>query len=475
MPVPEAGIRNEHVRGTERERVRVRAARLVVGAGRKVIANGEVVFAGGVIDAVQRRGAHSRQDEVLTFDFGDATITPGLIDAHVHLSLRLGEDLGAHAAAPLEAVREHAARSRQLLRQGVTTVRDLGCRADMVQELLRLRRTGCVDGPGAITEPGIGVLVAGPPVTSRRGHFWPIGIEVAGPAEAAAATRLLTANGSDVIKVMVTGGVTTPGTRIGRAQLDVAEVTAVVDTAHAAGKMVAAHAHGTEGIAIAVLAGVDTIEHCSWTDTTGAVTEPAPALLDAMAASGQSIVTAGPLIPDLVTWVRTGRLPDTAPARRQLALWANARRAHEHGVNVTVGTDAMFGALADNRELAARLAGLTELAGFDRLDAIELATGNAARALGTERLGVLQPSASADIAVFPGDLTADLRGLTAPLAVWKGGIAVKIPDPGAVLGTPAAIGRRRGKGLPESGNGKGAGTAGRHRESREIHPARRLA
>jgi imidazolonepropionase-like amidohydrolase len=422
--------------------VRVRASRLVVGAGREVITNGQVVFAGGIIEAVQRAGEKSCQDEVLAFDFGDATITPGLIDPHVHLSLRLGEDLEVHAAAPLEKVCEHAARiSQQLLSQGVTTVRDLGCRADMVWELQCLRWPGCAGGAGPIAEPAIGVLIAGPPVTSRRGHFWPIGIEVAGSAEAAAATRVLTAQGSDVIKVMVTGGSTTPGTRMGHAQLDLAEVTAVVDAAHAAGKTVAAHAHGTEGIAIAVLAGVDTIEHCSWTDTTGAVTEPAPALLDAMAATGQSIVTAGPLRPDLVTWVRTGRLPDTAATRRQLALWANARRAHEHGVNVTVGTDAMFGAMADNRELAARLAGLTELAGFDRLDAIELATGNAARALGAGRLGVLRPSASADIAVFPGDLTADLRGLTAPLAVWKRGISVKIPDRQDAGCVPVKVGR----------------------------------
>ncbi len=138
----------------------------------------------------------------------------------------------------------------QLLRRGVTTVRDLGCRADVLPVLLEPR-----------TEPSTRIAASGPPVTSPRGHFWPLSLQVRGPDLIRAAVAELHSLGVDVIKVMATGGAMTAGTAMGRAQFDLAELTAAVEAAHARRLRVAAHAHGTEGIELAVVAGVDTIEH----------------------------------------------------------------------------------------------------------------------------------------------------------------------------------------------------------------------
>lgn len=401
------------------ETMRIRASRLVIGRARQVIHNGGLVISADSIAAVEPPGEDHWQRPVREIDFGPATIVPGLLDPHVHLSISAGEDLRAHSHAPGTAIVDRIRQvSRELLTRGITTVRDLGCRSDVLASLHE---------GGHSESPGSEVIASGPPITSRRGHFWPIGIEIDDPRSAAAATERLVAAGAKVIKVMATGGFLTPGTNVGRAQLGLPELAAIVDAAHAHDRRVAAHAHGTEGIALAVRAGVDTVEHCSWTDPTGAVTIADPNLLDAMAQAGQSIVSAGPLCSDMLAWFHHRQFADTPPIRRQLALWENALRAHHHGVTVALGTDSMFGALPETRDLEARLTALVELAGWDRLDALQLVTGNAARVLGDPHRGIIAPNAVADIAVFPGDLTTDLSGLTTPLAVWKHGTLVASP------------------------------------------------
>jgi imidazolonepropionase-like amidohydrolase len=185
---------------------------------------------------------------------------------------------------------------------------------------------------------------------------------------------------------------------------------------------VAAHAHAAEGIAQAVAAGVDTIEHCSWADRDGEIGPPSEALFAEMAARGQTVVSAGPLSGDMLTWFESGELPDTYRVRRQLALWRNARAAARAGVTVALATDSVFGAVADARDLDYRVRALTGLLDWPAVDVLEMVTGNAALALGRGDLGVLVEGAAADVAVFPGDLTRTPGHRPDPLAVWKGGL-----------------------------------------------------
>lgn len=390
----------------------IRAARLVAGRDRRVLRDAMVVVRGGLIEEVGP--AAGGLSDRCCLDLGDATLLPGLIDAHVHLSMAAGEGIEHYRDEDRSRLEERVrAARRQLLCRGVTTVRDLGSRADVLPALR---------APGA----GATVLAAGPPVTTPRGHFWPLALEVQGPDSVRAAVAELSGLGVDVVKVMATGGAMTPGTAIGRAQFDPAELAVLTRAAHERGLRVAAHAHGTEGIALAVAAGVDTIEHCSWADVDGEITTPDPALLEEMARRGQVIVSAGPLPPDLLTWFETGVLPHTYRSRRQLALWRNARAAVEAGVTVALATDSVFGAVPDARDLEYRVRALVGLLDWDVVGVLELVTGAAALALNDARRGVLEPGAVADLAAFRGDLTRSPDGLGTPIAVWQGGRPVAL-------------------------------------------------
>ena len=184
----------------------------------------------------------------------DATLLPGLIDCHVHLTLSGGGDwLGeANEPTPVAAwkVARHAAAT---LRGGFTTVRTLGGR-DRIEILLRDQiREGVMDGPR--------VLAAGKIVCMTGGHGWWIGREADGPDEVRKAVREQIKDGADVIKLMATGGVMTPGVEPGAAQLSEEELTAGVEEALKAGRRTASHAQGSSGILAAVRAGIHSIEH----------------------------------------------------------------------------------------------------------------------------------------------------------------------------------------------------------------------
>ena len=187
----------------------------------------------------------------------EGTLLPGLIDAHTHLVADSGvsalDRVAGYSAEEIEEVISRALRDQLLA--GVTTVRDLGD-----------RRFGVVDRrdqqlSGRVTEPTI--VASGPPLTSPGGHCHYMGGEVSGAGEIIGAVAERAKRGVDIIKVMASGGVNTPGTDVMLTQFTTAELQLIVDRAHAAGVAVTAHAHGTPAVEQAVAAGVDGIEHCS--------------------------------------------------------------------------------------------------------------------------------------------------------------------------------------------------------------------
>jgi len=287
----------------------ITAGRLLLGDGRVmdeaavVIEDGRIAWAGPERDAGRAAGGEAER-------FPGLCLVPGFIDAHVHLCFPYGTDLTAPPAQDTLAATV-ARGCRRLLAAGVTSVRDLGSAGRAVPDARDAIARGELTGPR--------IHCAGPPVTTAGGHLRSFGLAASGEGGVAAAVAEVAADGADTVKIVATGGAGTPGTPLGRAQFTTGELRAAVRAAAERGLLVAAHAHGTEGIERAVAAGVHTVEHCTWMDTAGEVGQPDPGVLAAMRLRGQTAVIAGPL-------------PGTHAQRvRTRAIWSNARLAREQG------------------------------------------------------------------------------------------------------------------------------------------------
>ncbi|MGH9022696.1 MAG: amidohydrolase family protein, partial [Acidimicrobiia bacterium] len=202
-------------------------------------------------------------------DLADVTLIPGLVDAHQHLCFdpfgdRIARIEHDDDETLFDCVRRAGATA---LRAGITTVRDLGDRGYLA---LRLRELS-----GAEPQLGPTVVASGPPITPTRGHCWFLGGEADGPLEVRAAVAERAANGVDVVKIMATGGLMTPGSGLHKPQYEAATLAVATRTAHAHGLPITAHAHGPQGIADAVEAGVDGIEHATFLTEDGIDFDPA--------------------------------------------------------------------------------------------------------------------------------------------------------------------------------------------------------
>ncbi|MCX3061733.1 amidohydrolase family protein [Streptomyces beihaiensis] len=390
----------------------ITAARVLAGAARHVVPDGAVLVRDGLIAGVGPREdvlRHAAADEP-RLDFPRGTVLPGLIDAHVHLCFDAGTDpvatfQGQDDETLLDAM---TARAGQLVAAGVTTVRDLGDRGG-----LALRLAGEVAAGRAV---GPRIVSAARPLTPPRGHCWFLGGEVSGLAEIRDLVRENAAAGAHVIKVMATGGgLTEGGARTWESQFCDEELAAVVDEAHRAGLPVAAHAHGSDGIAAAVDAGVDTIEHCTWLTADG---------VDVRADVVDRIVEKGIHVCPTVSpnW---RMLPKLLGTERVEPLFAAVRQMATAGARLIAGTDAgvqraRFGGLP---------AALTfyEHLGVPTDRVLAMATADAAAALGLDDVtGRLAVGYSADLLVVDGDPLADLAALTSVEAVVAAGRPVEV-------------------------------------------------
>jgi imidazolonepropionase-like amidohydrolase len=377
--------------------------------GKALVRPAAVIVDGDRIAAV---GAdlESRNNERL--DFAGATILPGLIDCHVHLSDAGLPDASVQDADPPSLrVLRMAGHARRTIEAGFTTVRDVGGRDHLEFGLRRAIEGGLVRGPRLILAGKIvSMTTAG--ASSWRGMYR----QANGVWDVTRAVREQVAAGADVIKLMATGAVLAPGhERPGTPQLTKDELEAIVRTAHGLGRRVAAHAHGIDGIRAAVAAGVDTIEHGTHLhedrDVARDMRRRGIFLVPTLTALEKMAKPEGPGIPADILAKARERLADR-DATFGLAL--------EEGLPIAMGTDA---ATPFNRhgENAGELVRMVEL-GMAPADAIASATSAAARALGRDDLGVLRPGALADLAIWDGDPLADIRRLVvSPRAVFVGG------------------------------------------------------
>jgi imidazolonepropionase-like amidohydrolase len=369
-----------------------------------------VLVDGGTIIGVEPASAAAPADCPVT-DLGTATLLPGLIDTHVHLCADGGpralDQLSELDADAVDAIISTSL--RQHLAAGVTTVRDLGDAGWAVVD----RHRGAGSGPT--------VVAAGPPLTSVQGHCWWLGGEVAGADRLRSAVRERAERGSDVVKIMASGGIMSPATDVLAPQFTPEELRTVVDEAHSLGLAVTAHAHPLAAVELCAAAGVDGIEHCSCFTDRGFAT---PAALAAELVEARTDVC-----PTL------GRAPGVTPPPQFLAVMARTGMTWERrlaqvtalldaGVRPVSGTDGGINPGKPHGILAEAVIDLVD-AGAPVDLALASATSAAARACGLEaRTGRLAAGLDADLLVVDGDPLSHVQALRAVRTVVSRGRSV---------------------------------------------------
>jgi len=402
------------------EVIALKAARLFDGTKETTVQNGVVIVEGGKIKAAGSGLSIPAGARVI--DLGDATLLPGFIDAHVHITGESGDNWYVDAINSLrQTVPEQSIRATVLARKtldaGFTSVRSVGA-GDWIDMGLRAAvDAGVVPGPRIVT--------AGHSLGARGGHcdsggfpYMAFGKEP-GIAEGIAsgadqfrdAVRIQHKYGANAIKVCATGGVLSLGDAVDSPQLTQGEMDALVEESHRLGLKAAAHAHGAEGAKVAIRAGIDSIEHGSFLDDEA---------LRMMKEKGTY------LVPTLMAGEYAGgrratrQYPPEIAAKAKAALEARSasfKKALSMGVKIAFGTDSGVSPHGRNAEEYALMVehGMSPGAA--------LLTGPAAaKLLGIDMVtGTIEVGKSADLVAVQGDVLADIKTTEKPIFVMRDG------------------------------------------------------
>lgn len=366
--------------------------------------NVDIEIEGERIVAIRNAG------EGLASDRSAACVTPGLVNAHVHMEMNGEPDTIAGLTAKNHNQRMLAAvqNAQRSLAAGVTTVRDVGS-SNNISPALR-------DAIAKGQTPGPRMRAAGAVLCMTGGHGWFVGRQIDGPWDARKAIREQLHGGADCIKLIATGGVLTPGAVPGNAQLLPEELEAAIDEAHRHGLRVAAHAIGTEGIKNALRAGIDSIEHGHLLDDEG---------IELFRQRNAYLVPTLTAPACILEHMHDGSQPDFVIRKAEAlteALKKNLRRAFEAGVKIAGGSDA--GTPYNYHEnYAYEVELMHSLLGMMPQQALHAATAVAAELIGLHR-GLLEAGEPADLLLLDADVARDIRTLARPQAVFKAGSLV---------------------------------------------------
>ncbi|WP_116365753.1 metal-dependent hydrolase family protein [Parahaliea mediterranea] len=384
-----------------------------------------IVVSGERITAVGRQGQLQAPAGAKHLDLGDKTLVPGLMDMHVHLSSAaegvpfLEEMLQSTPRQTINAVRN----ARATLMAGFTAVRDLGDDGYAVVAVRDAINAGDIEGPR--------IWSAGHPLSITGGHcdnnFYPPEMNYQsegvanGPWAVREALRKNIKYGADTVKFCATGGVFSRGTQVGAIQYTPEEMKAIVEEGHHRAQIVAAHAHGTEGIKAAIEAGVDSVEHASILDDEAIKLAKRRGTYLSMDIYNTDYTQ---------SQGRANGVPeenlkkDAAIAQVQRDSF---RAAVEAGVNMVFGSDAAIYPHGDNARQFARMVEY----GMSNAQALQAATVNAAALMKRDDLGAIKAGYLADIIAVDGDPLADVTVLESVNFVMKGGKVAKGLVPGA--------------------------------------------
>src|SRR6202162_3792660 len=413
----------------------LKAARLFDGKSKALVQNGVVIVQGNkIVDAGSNLPAPS---DAQVIDLGDATLSPGFMDGHTHLTLDFSGNYNERRLKEVDLnVSEQAiiatTHARATVEAGFTTVRDLGSRFVGSHEFVDVALRNSIN-KGVIVGPRM--LVATKGIGATGGHFDPSsgfrdflfghdpdetdGI-ADGPDAIRKAVRFEVKNGADVIKAAVSGGVLSLADDVDTPQLTPPEMAALVDESHRLRKKVAVHCHGDQAAKEAIEAGVDSIEHGSFLK---------PETLTLMKNKGTY------LTPTLMAteWI-LGKIDNYPPALQAKAKAAGAarsemfRNAVKMGVKISFGTDAAVFPHGQNAKEFKLMVGL----GMAPMDALKTATGNAADLFGiAQKVGTLEKGKLADVIAIPADPTADITATEGVSFVMKEGKIIRNGPPSA--------------------------------------------
>ena len=388
-----------------------------ISSGRVLVEDGRVIAAGAVDEV-------DVPDDATIDDHSDATVIPGLIDAHLHL-------FGSRSMNPFDWLKDSSelgtaratADLRSLLAAGFTSVRDVGSTTG-----LALRDAVA---EGAI--PGPRVFTSGRSISQTGGHGdshylpyeWATSEDTGavladGEDECRKEARKRVREGVDLIKIMTTGGVLSEKDAPDQSQFTDQEIQAFTEEAHRVGIPVASHAQGGPGIKAALRNGVDTIEHGFYIDDE---------CLDLFEETGATFVPTLAIMHRLVTEGADHGVPEYGLAKARAAQEAHfesTTRAYEAGVPIALGTDFLGPELVPHGLNAMEAELFVDEIGMSEHEAILAGTAVAARTVAPDDIGTLAPGSHADLVVYEESPLADISNLRDPSVVYKGGERVAL-------------------------------------------------
>jgi imidazolonepropionase-like amidohydrolase len=409
--------------------IALKAARLFDGKSKALVTNGVVIVQG---DKIMDAGSNLPIPQgAQVIDLGDATLSPGFMDAHTHLTFDFTGNFNERLLKMLQTNVSELAfltipNARATVEAGFTTVRDLGSRFGGSHDFVDVSMRNAIS-KGVFVGPRM--LVATYGIGATGGHFddtagfrdFLFGREpdyvdgiADGPDAIRKAVRFQIKNGADVIKAAVSGGVLSLTDEVDTPQFTPAEMAALVDETHRLRKKIAVHCHGDQAAKEAIEAGVDSIEHGSFLK---------PETLQLMKAKGTY------LVPTLMAseWImsKIGAYPPVLQAKARAATEARSdmfRNAVKIGVKIGLGTDA---AVFPHGQNAKEFKLMVDL-GMPAIEALRAGTSADADLLGiSAKVGTLEKGKLADIVAIPGDPTTDITATERVSFVMKEGKVVK--------------------------------------------------
>jgi len=386
-----------------------RAARVIDGIADRPREQAAVLVEAGRIVSVESGAGLPAGAEVV--DLGDATLLPGLIDAHVHLVWNASKEphvLVEQESRPLTALR-CAANCGLHLQAGVTTVRDTGSTDGMALAIARGVELGLLPGPR--------IVASGRVICMTGGHAWVLGREADGPDAVRHAVRTEMKAGAHFVKLMASGGIYGHAEEVGSPQYTVEELRAGVEEGHKTGRRTASHAYSVQAIANSLEAGIDRVEHASYLDS---------GLAARMKKQGTYIVPTLSVYQNMHDQGPKLGAPDYIIRKTTDVMLASRnafKLALDAGVKIAAGTDCgapghPHGTLPYELELMVGL-------GASPMQAIRFGTAAAAEAVGLAgELGTLARGKRADLLVVGGDPSRDIGALRQVRLVLRDGAIV---------------------------------------------------